>query len=483
MRRSLILKVLLPTIAVVLALSFASTAVLGRLFTGIHEQDAARRATRFTGVVQEALRTGTKHGHLDVVPLLKRLCGAADKSAFVTTPDGRVTLACDDRLRGTSANYRVASAQTVFYGGRHWARRVRAVVTEPSCARCHADKGPLGYVGVDIPIEEAEEEVREQQRLNLAVGGILAAVLSLLLVGVHLLLVHRPIKRLESAVGRIRKGDLAVRLPRSQPDELGRLGQSLNDMAASLQSATTELDRKHRAELAQSEKLAALGQLLTSVAHEIKNQLAGIIGALKVVEREAAAEDPNKPILGKILAQMERMSQTAVSALDFARPLKPAVTSVEVTELLDHALFFIERKAAEQKIELRKRYATGLPRARVDEELMKQVFLNVLLNGVQAMPRGGALEIEVKSATPQVVEVVISDQGLGILPENKERIFSPFFSTKAHGTGLGLYVARQIVETQRGEIQVESRPGQGTSFTIRLPTDGGSEEEGVHAAS
>ena len=127
-----------------------------------------------------------------------------------------------------------------------------------------------------------------------------------------------------------------------------------------------------------------MGQLFTSASHEIKNQLAGIIGALRVLSRDVPDSDSKKPILGKILAEMEQMSQNAVAALDFARPLKSAATSVDVGELLDLTAFFVERQATVQEVKLEKHYAAELPRASVDGDLMKQVFLNILLNGVQA---------------------------------------------------------------------------------------------------
>lgn len=332
-------------------------------------------------------------------------------------------------------------------------------------------------------MEHLEDEAREQRAVNIIAGSFLALGLSILLVLMQYVLVFRPVCQLTGAVECIRSGDLSVRVTVSGDDELGRLAASFNDMAASLERAKAELARTHRAELAQSEKLAGLGQLFTSIAHELKNQLAGVLGALKVIEAETQPSDPNKPVLGKVLSQMERMSKSTVTALEFARPLSPVVASVDVAELLDRTLFFIEREASHQNVVLRKRYATDLRPARVDEELMKQVFLNLLLNGMQAMPCGGALEVETRAAGALALEVTISDQGVGISPENREKLFTPFFSTKRNGTGLGLYIARQIVETQQGAIQVESRPGEGTSFTVRLPVCEAVEEPPVHVAS
>jgi signal transduction histidine kinase len=481
-RGSLIVKITLPPILLVLLATLLSSDILGRLFAHTHKMHAEQRAERFADVIEAEFRREMESPHAQVEPVLKLLCRTTGKVAFVVNREHRVRLSCSDELLGATLEGSVLDGQRVAHDGTTWARRVRPIAGGAACVGCHSEPGPVGYFAVDVPLAEAETEVREQQRVNLITGGILAAILSVTLILVQVFLVYRPVRELANTVERIRAGDLAARVSTSRRDEIGRLADSLNDMAASIEHAEVELNRTHRAELAQSEKLAALGQLVSSIAHEIKNPLAGIIGALKVLESGASASDPNKPILGKILAQMERLSQTVVAALDFARPLRPAVTEVDLIDVLERTIFFIERQAAEQRVQLRKRYAPGLAHARVDPDLMKQVFLNILLNAIQAMPRGGTLEIEAQPSGAAAIEVTISDQGVGIPPENLERIFSPFFSTKERGTGLGLHVARQIVETQRGQISVTSHPGQGTSVTVRIPAEAAVAEAQAHVA-
>jgi signal transduction histidine kinase len=477
-RLSLVVKIALPTLLLALFLSFVSAQVLGFLFARTHEIHAQRRANRFSTVVEDVFRQEMQNRHTDLGPFLKLLCRAGSKSAFVTDQHRRVRFSCSDELLGAVVDVSADDGQRVTHGGATWVRRIRPIVGDRSCEECHGAANPVGYFAVDLPVEEADAEIREQLKVNLIAGGILGVILAAILILVQVLLVFRPMKLLTSTVERIRGGDLGARASVSRRDEIGQLAQSLNDMAASIEQANAELDRAHRAELAQSDKLAGLGQLISTIAHEIKNPLAGIIGALKVVEADAPAADPNKAILGKILAQMERLSKTVVAALDLARPLKPAVTQVDLVDLLERTLFFVERQASEQQVELRKRYEPRLARVRIDPDLMRQVFLNIFLNGIQAMPRGGALDVEVRTAGHGSVEAIISDQGVGIPPEHLERVFSPFFSTKPRGTGLGLYVARQIVEMQQGHIRVTSRQGQGTSFTVRLPA----EEASSHVA-
>lgn len=479
-QRSLILKITLPMVLLVLALSLVSALVLGWLFARTHEIHSVRRAERFSAVIEDALRRDPESRHADLGSFLNLLCRATYKSAFVTDREGRVRFTCSDDLTGTTLTAAERDEQRVFREDTTWVRRVRPIAGGPGCARCHGVADPVGYVGVDSRVEEAEAEVREQQRVNLVAGTILAVSLSGVLIVVHLVLVHRPLRRLTTTVGQIRAGDLAARAPvSSSGDEMSRLGQSVNDMATSIERAKLELDRTHRAELAQSTKLAALGQLVSTVAHEIKNPLTGIIGALRVLESDVAVPRPAQTVIGKVLAQMERLSHTVVAALDFARPIRPAVTQVDLVDLIERAIFFVEGQAAEQRVQVVKHYALRAAHARVDPDLMKQVFLNLLLNGIQAMPRGGVLGVAIRSTRAGTVEVTISDQGTGVPAEHLDRLFSPFFSTKPGGTGLGLLVARQIVETHGGQIRIDSQQGQGATFTVQLPV----EEARTHVAS
>ncbi|MBI5482710.1 MAG: HAMP domain-containing protein [Deltaproteobacteria bacterium] len=466
--RSLALTITVPTVLVVLGTSLASSRLLAGLFARTHERHAAERARHLATVAEGAFARAMEQRH-DVDAELHVLCAASGRSVAVASLAGRVRFTCESSLLGATIDAPGRESGEVSHGGQRWMRHVRSIGTRRSCGGCHGAAEPVGHLVVDSPLREAEEEVGELRRLNVITDTGLAVGVAVLLVLFQIFLIVRPLRRLTTTVERIRGGDLSARAPVARGDEIGRLAQSLNEMAASLERAKVELDRIYRAELAQAEKLAALGQLTSSIAHEIKNPLAGIMGALRVVEAETPAPDPNKLILGKILLQMERLSQTAVSLLEFARPLRPDVRDVRVAELLERTIFFVARQAAEHKVVIRPRLAPDLPAVRVDPDLMKQVFLNLLLNGIQAMPRGGELAVGAAIGAQGMVDIAITDQGVGIPPENLERIFSPFFTTKQQGTGLGLYVARQIAETQGGVIGVSSTPGRGTTFTVRLP--------------
>ncbi|MBI2375246.1 MAG: HAMP domain-containing protein [Deltaproteobacteria bacterium] len=466
----------LPTVLVVAAATLLSTGVLGEIFARTHEEHSEENVHNLAIELDAALGRA-KDTHTSFEGILRAAGAASGKGVAVASPNGEVRFASDDGLK-TATLSMVEDRTIVTRAGEHYTRRVFSLRASPRCTGCHSGEDVVGLLSIDVPRERAEKEVRDQQRTNLLAGAVLALVLSLTLAGIQLVLLHRPLRNLRRAIERIRSGDLDARATVVRPDEIGELAGTLNEMAEALAHARTELDRTHRAELAQSEKLASLGELTSAIAHEIKNPLAGIIGVLRVLESEAGPLDPNKEILGKVLGQTERLSRTAVELLDFARPLRPTLQQVDACDIVDRALFFVERQASEQKVELRRKYATGLSPVLVDPDLMKQVFLNLVINGIQAMPSGGVLELDVRESAEGAIEVAVLDQGIGISDENQKRLFSPFFSTKPKGTGLGLYVAKQLVETQRGEIRVSSRLGEGTTFTVRLPALKARRQEG-----
>jgi len=466
---SLILELTLLTVVVVVAGTLISTQWLTRAFEETHEESAEGRVHRLSDEIEVALAAASPNGHRDIEGILRAVSAASGKAVLIARPDGQGRFASSPEVLALPVALPPGEVTLVTHGTAHFSRHVRELRNGHGCRSCHAGSGPLGWLAVDSPRDDLQHEIDDQRRLNLYAGLLLAVVLSIVLAGVQLLLLRRPLRRITGIVERIRGGNLDARAAVERRDEIGDLAQAVNEMAHVLQQAREELERTHQAELAQAEKLASLGELTSTIAHEIKNPLAGIIGALRVLESEADPTAPNTEILSKVLGQAERLSRTAIELLEFARPLRPSVHDVDICELLDRTLFFVERRAADQKVELRRYYASELPPAAVDPDLIKQVFLNILLNGLQAMPKGGALDLVVGMDGIATLQVTISDQGMGISPENMPRLFTPFFSTREAGTGLGLYVAKQLMETQRGEIRVESRLGQGTSFTLRMP--------------
>jgi len=248
-----------------------------------------------------------------------------------------------------------------------------------------------------------------------------------------------------------------------------RLVEQLNRELQEKQHRLTEAQEQ----LIRSDRLATVGELAAGLAHDLRNPLAGVSGALHVLAGQLPNADPRQALLAEIQSQIARMNKTLTDLLWHARPPTPQYLPLNVNEVVEQTLWFLPMSSG-TGIEILKRFQPGLPPLRLDPNLLHQALLNVLVNARQAMPNGGQLTVgtclrQNLIGKGKVVEVAISDTGVGILEENLRRIFQPFFTTKAQGTGLGLAIAARIVEQHGGRIAVESEVGKGTTFRIVFP--------------
>jgi len=308
--------------------------------------------------------------------------------------------------------------------------------------------------------------------IRLSRGAVVGSLLLGLLIGVTgiLLISHR----LQRGISVIKAGlevlteDLSVPL-QPQAGELGLIVEAVNTMRQELVSK-----RKLEDQLQRAERLAGLGQIVAGVAHEIRNPLGIVKGTVQLMERAAVTE----PGLAKysehlqiIREQVDRQNRVVEELLSYSRPVKPQLGPVSVPEVIDSVLAFLDPVLRQQGINLEKNLKQALPYILGDGEKLKQVFVNLLLNAREALPQGGNITIA-GSATGEMLQVKITDDGNGISPADLEHIFEPFFSTKETGTGLGLSIAKQLVELNGGVLTANSEQGKGTSFEISIPIGG-----------
>lgn len=271
--------------------------------------------------------------------------------------------------------------------------------------------------------------------------------------------------------------------------ENAKMYEELKSFSAQLEErvkAATEDLRKSQEQLIQSGKLAALGQLSAGIAHEIRNPLTSIkILVHSLIDKLGSDEDKREDIL-VIENEIERMNQTIKRFLDFARPADPMFSSTDINQVLEDTLLLVSHEFRAGKTHLRRDFFPELPEVLADREQLRQAFLNLILNAVQAMPNGGSLTIATrvigdrlkvmgKSLIPNTqypkpegnfIEISFIDTGHGIPLEKVNNIFDPFFTTKDEGIGLGLSITHRIIDSHKGFIKVESREGKGTTFTV-----------------
>jgi signal transduction histidine kinase len=227
-----------------------------------------------------------------------------------------------------------------------------------------------------------------------------------------------------------------------------------------------------RARLVQSEKLAALGQLSASIAHEVRNPLAVIRSAAQsLAETTAPGDDDAQRACRFIIAEIDRLTSVVSALLAFARPLRLDPRPVAVDELFDGALLLAGPELARQAVHVARPEKSAAPlRVQADEDLLRQVLVGLLVNAIEAAGSRGEIQLDAR-VRDGAVEIDVADSGPGVPAELATRIFEPFFTTRPRGTGLGLPIARQIVEAHGGKLEVGARRGggRGACFTVRLP--------------
>ena len=232
--------------------------------------------------------------------------------------------------------------------------------------------------------------------------------------------------------------------------------------------ATAALDAA-RSRVAQSEKLAALGQLAAAIAHEVRNPLAVVRSAAQGLGETLPASDADGHRAASfIVAEVDRLGSVVSSLLAFARPLQLQTRPTDIGDVVARAVTLAGAELEAKHVRLAREQAAALPVVHADGDLVCQVLVGLLSNAVEATPPGGEITVRAHAANDGI-ELAVADRGAGIAPELRSRVFEPFFTTRPNGTGLGLAVARQIVEAHGGRIDVGDHPGGGACFTIRLP--------------
>ncbi|MEW5870862.1 MAG: ATP-binding protein [Chloroflexota bacterium] len=252
---------------------------------------------------------------------------------------------------------------------------------------------------------------------------------------------------------------------------LRALAHNLAELNATLElkvlERTQQLEQAHD-QLHHAEKLASLGRLSASIAHEINNPLAAILTYVDLIKMQLG-DSPVMEDVAVIERQLNHIASLAQQLRDFSRPPRKERTAVDLNAVLKEVLALVKKDLQKNHIQVRQELDEGLPVVKASPEQMGEIFLNLFINARDAMPQGGALEVR-SAPVGECSQVAIADTGNGIDEQLRERIFEPFFTTKGeHGTGLGLSISYRIVQDHGGHIAVHSTPGQGTTFTISLP--------------
>jgi len=344
------------------------------------------------------------------------------------------------------------------------------VVVEGSAA-------PWGMIRLGVSLQGMYQEIA-RTRLQLAgfvvLGLLLASVASVVLAR----RIARPIQALIQGVAAVGRGDFGHRIEVTSQDEMGQLSTAFNEMSTQL-ARVRELEERLR----RADRLAALGTMAAGIAHDIRNPLTSILIFSQLMSLHHDDPDVREKFNRVVPRELERVQAVIEDMMELARPATMHREPVNLNELLTQVLELYEGQANGQGIKIDRAYDQELPFCMADRKRLHRCFGNIASNAIQAMPSGGDLTVRTAQVSTMVfpnsglpeprpepaIQVTISDTGQGIPADRLSRIFDPFFTTKEKGMGLGMAITHRIIEDHKGNIDVQSEEGLGTTFTVHLP--------------
>jgi two-component system NtrC family sensor kinase len=376
---------------------------------------------------------------------------------------------------------------------------INPIENSPECynAACHAhppDQSVLGVLDVTMSMAEPDHHLATVKRQTVIAAVLVAVLASLFSAAFIFRVVRRPIKQLIIGTELVAAGDLSTEITIDRRNEIGQLAGAFNTMTRDLARAQIELQewsngletklQEKTAELSQTQrqvahmdKMASLGKLAASVAHELNNPLAGILNYAKLVDRTLRESDTSIPdrehlerYLSLIQKEASRSGNIVRNLLIFARPVGAEFANHSINAIVESAVMLLKHHLAISEIRLETQPLDGDDQLRCDADQLQQALVALLVNAVEAMPNGGTLRVSAERADGSVMLSIV-DTGIGIPKEVMPHILEPFFSSKEQegAVGLGLSVAYGIVQHHQGHIEVDSEVGRGTTFRIILP--------------
>jgi signal transduction histidine kinase len=478
--RSLYLKVLIPIVALVLAaIGLMSYFAMRTMREGVATV-AAERARYGLAYVRDTVEDVGSRNMVDRAHLqtsLERLNLSPDiDTARIISLAGRVLYSSKANEVGQLIPVHLAATRDsddlleAVDGRPDLLRGSGRILNQPHCAACHGDRPVLAFADVDISMSRQSAGMKTWGAM-----ATVAAIAQFVVIGAGVavilgVVVVRPIRRLSASMSQVQHGNLSIAASAAGTTEIDALVGGFNDMVARLRHARAVEQEAQRGHMARVEQLATLGEVAASLAHEIRNPLAGTKAAVDILASEETSEEPRR-ILRHVSEELKRVDGVVRQLMNFAKPKTPVLTTVDLRTLLDDAILLSGPRAATQGVTLQiPRPAEPLD-VQADADMVLQVLVNLIINAIQATHGTADAHVTVSTAMDGAMAAcTIRDSGPGVPADRADAIFRPFVTTKREGTGLGLATSRRLIELHGGRLRLDN-PGQpGASFTFTLRT-------------
>jgi len=364
---------------------------------------------------------------------------------------------------------------------------MRALPNGPRCVSCHEGQpSPLGFLTMEVSLANAREFVRAQAALALIAASTAGSLVAALLWVVARRWVIRPVERIRQGLTAVEAGILDVQVDASgATPELQRVAEAFNAMSDRLAAARRAVERTHTETHVATEHAISLNTIASVLAHELRNPMAGIGVTLETLRRDLGAEHPHQKLIAQAEHQLERVNRELDDLLAYARPPREELRcSLDLGVMARRTAAFARPGARAADVELAVDVGDDLPRVDGESDRLEQVLLNLIQNAVHAVSErdrqgSGMVCVGVRADQAGGVMLTVDDDGPGVPPERIERIFEPFYTTRKQGTGLGLPLARRIVEYHGGSLKMTRSRLGGARFTVWLPgcRDGEDQEQ------
>jgi signal transduction histidine kinase len=344
-----------------------------------------------------------------------------------------------------------------------------AINNREECFACHSsDQRVIGVLEVNLEEAATADLIYHNQLRAVLISLFALAVLIFIILRLFERIINRPLSELKEQMKKVQGGNLGVQLHPKKNDDIGDLTRSFNIMVVNLKKANKEIEELHGREMERAGHLASMGELAAGLAHEIKNPIAGIKGALEVINQRTEPRAPEKEIFIEMLHQIDRIYNIVQDLLSYARPKEINLRPTNPSECIERAVALAQSQTQEKDIRFHFKKPEKEVQTLCDENKIQEVILNLLINSIAAIDEKGEISIKLYKKNDRWVEIVIEDDGKGIKAEHLTQVFHPFFTTRRRGTGLGLSICKKIIEAHKGSIDVRSEVARGTAFTIRL---------------